>query len=185
MIENHCIIHYFFIYLLLSASGPNKPTFLLYGDRKMQRKDDIQELVVPILERMGIELVDIQLHGSGNRTILRIFVDEPGGGIQLSRCIAASREISDILDRKDAIASRYILEVSSPGLDRPLKTEKDFKRNIGEKAVVTVKDEQGMKQLEGIIHKVDGGVVGMDCHERYVEFKLDQITTAKLAIELK
>lgn len=93
----------------------------------------IETLVLPILDDLGYELVDLQLQQDGKQLALRIFVDKPAG-ITLDDCVEVSREVSAILEVEDPIKSAYRLEVSSPGLDRPLKKAADFKRFVGKKA---------------------------------------------------
>ena len=92
----------------------------------------IEQLVVPILEDLDFELVDLQLKQDGSHLALQIFIDKPGG-ITLDDCVAVSREVSAILEVEDPIKSAYRLEVSSPGLDRPLKKPEDFVRFAGQK----------------------------------------------------
>jgi len=93
----------------------------------------IETLVLPILDDLGYELVDLQLQQDGKQLALRIFVDKPAG-ITLDDCVEVSREVSAILEVEDPIRSAYRLEVSSPGLDRPLKKAADFERFVGKKA---------------------------------------------------
>ena len=90
-----------------------------------------EEILLPIVEEYGFELVDVEYVKEGSNWYLRAYIDKPGG-IGVNDCEAVSRRLSDILDEKDYIEDSYILEVSSPGLGRPLKKEKDFKRSIGE-----------------------------------------------------
>lgn len=93
----------------------------------------IETLVLPILDDLGYELVDLQLQQDGKQLALRIFVDKPAG-ITLDDCVEVSREVSAILEVEDPIKAAYRLEVSSPGLDRPLKKAADFERFVGKKA---------------------------------------------------
>ncbi len=93
----------------------------------------IETLVLPILDELGFELVDLQMQQDGRQLALRIFIDKPVG-ITLDDCVVVSREVSAILEVEDPIRSAYRLEVSSPGLDRPLKKPADFVRFSGQKA---------------------------------------------------
>jgi ribosome maturation factor RimP len=92
----------------------------------------IETLVMPILDDLGYELVDLQQTQEGHKSALCIFIDKPGG-ITLDDCVAVSREVSAILEIEDPIKKAYRLEVSSPGLDRPLKKPADFERFAGQK----------------------------------------------------
>ena len=88
------------------------------------------ELLEPILSECQFELVDIDYEKEAGDWYLRVYIDKPGG-ITIDDCEKVSRALSDKLDEADFIDEAYILEVSSPGLTRPLKKEKDFERNIG------------------------------------------------------
>lgn len=95
----------------------------------------IETLIMPILDDFGYELVDLQYKKEGNSMALCLFVDKPGG-ITLDDCVTVSREVGAILEIEDPIKAAYRLEVSSPGLDRPLKKPADFERFSGEKIKV-------------------------------------------------
>ncbi len=96
-----------------------------------QLTDKIENLVQPILEDLGYELVDLEYQREQRGWILRFFLDKKGG-INLDDCAAASREISSLLDVENIISTAYNLEVSSPGIERPLKKAKDFERFAGQ-----------------------------------------------------
>ena len=89
-----------------------------------------EEILLPIVEEYGFELVDVEYVKEGGTWYLRTYIDKEGG-ISIDDCEKVSRRLSDILDEKDYIDDTYIMEVSSPGLGRPLKKEKDFKRSLG------------------------------------------------------
>lgn len=95
----------------------------------------VEKLITPILDDFGYELVDLQYKKEGSSMALCVFVDKPGG-ITLDDCVSVSREVSAILEIEDPIKSAYRLEVSSPGLDRPLKKPADFERFAGKKIKV-------------------------------------------------
>jgi ribosome maturation factor RimP len=90
----------------------------------------IREVVVPILSSMGLELVDLELSGHGHRGHLRIYIDKPGG-VNVDDCEQVSRYVGHALDAADPIPNAYLLEVSSPGLDRPLRKAEDYRRSVG------------------------------------------------------
>lgn len=90
----------------------------------------VQELVMPILEKHGFDLVDIEFKKEGKSYFLRVYIDKPGG-ITIDDCQLVSEELSEKLDIVDPIPFSYYLEVSSPGVDRPLVTDRDFIRNAG------------------------------------------------------
>ena len=89
-----------------------------------------EELITPILERMYFELVDVEYVKEGGTWYLRAYIDKEGG-ITVNDCEAVAREMNEILDREDFVEDSYVFEVSSPGLGRPLKKEKDYVRSMG------------------------------------------------------
>lgn len=90
----------------------------------------VEQLILPVLTELGMELVDVEFQKEGQGWVLRLFIDREGG-VTLDDCAAVSREVSTLLDVEDLIATAYHLEVSSPGLDRPLKKERDYERFAG------------------------------------------------------
>jgi ribosome maturation factor RimP len=92
--------------------------------------DKLRETAEPLLESEGMELIDLEYRKEGRGWVLRIFMDKPGG-VTLEDCADISRQLGDVIDVEELIPQAYTLEVSSPGLDRPLKTEKDFIKSIG------------------------------------------------------
>jgi ribosome maturation factor RimP len=140
----------------------------------------IKDLVFPILESRSVDLIDIELKGGSGSQLLRIIVDVDGG-ITLDQCVQLSREISDLLDTQDLITGRYRLEVSSPGLDRPLKTERDFKRNLGRKVRINYLSEQNEHQtIIGVIEVVKNNQVVVLENSQQVQIDLSKISVAKI-----
>lgn len=101
--------------------------------------DELLKLVQPILDDLGFELVDLDYEHEGRDLFLRIFIDK-SGGVNLDDCAAVSREVGALLEVEDVIEDAYRLEVSSPGMDRPLKRPEDFERFAGERVKVKAKD---------------------------------------------
>jgi len=99
----------------------------------------ITALALPLLDSLGIELVDIEFRKEGQGMILRLFIDKPGG-IMLDDCAAVSRELSELLDVEEVITVEYNLEVSSPGLNRPLTKPADYERYAGKLVKVRTYD---------------------------------------------
>ncbi len=114
-----------------------------------------EEILIPITEEYGFELVDVEYVKEGGTWYLRAYIDKPGG-INIDDCETVSRRLSDILDEKDYIDDTYIMEVSSPGLGRPLKKEKDFKRSLGEAVEIrTYRMIDKKKEFTGILKGYD------------------------------
>ncbi len=118
-----------------------------------------EELLIPILEKYEFELVDVEYVKEAGTWYLRAYIDKPGG-IAINDCEVVSRELSDLLDQKDFIEDSYILEVSSPGLGRPLKKDRDFERNIGEEVEIRTYRMIGkQKEFTGILEEYDSDSV--------------------------
>lgn len=150
----------------------------------MQEK--LLDIIRPILEAEGVELVDLELRGSVGNPLIRIFVDEPGG-ISIDRCVALSREIDDALEIEPLFAGAYRLEVSSPGIDRPLRTERDFQRNIGRLVEIRYENEEGIEEtLTGkIVAASDEQVQVLPPKSGEKRIALDSIKQALIQINWK
>ena len=123
--------------------------------RREEYEQQTESLLEPIVTGMGFELVDVEYVKEGGTWYLRAYIDKPGG-ITVDDCEAVSRRFSDILDEKDYIEDSYVFEVSSPGLGRPLKKEKDFKRSIGEEVEIrTYRAIAKQKEFVGILDRYD------------------------------
>ena len=144
------------------AAG-QKPLFLFFGYIKMKPIDELKSIIDSVLANNNLELVELYYRPEGRVPILRIFIDKVGG-TKISDCEKASREIEAILDtRQDLISPEYNLEVSSPGLDRPLKTQKDFQRVRGKSIEVHLLTPIGDSTI------LEGRVI--DCGEEYLRIE--------------
>lgn len=123
--------------------------------KKEQYEQQTEGLLEPIVTGFGFELVDVEYVKEAGTWYLRAYIDKPGG-ITVDDCEAVSRKFSDILDEKDYIEDTYIFEVSSPGLGRPLKKEKDFQRSLGEEVEIrTYRAIEKQKEFTGILKEYD------------------------------
>lgn len=123
--------------------------------KKENYEKTTQELITPIVESKGFELVDVEYVKEGADFYLRVYIDKEGG-ITVNDCEAVSREFNEILDREDYIADAYIFEVSSPGLLRPLKKDKDYERNLGKMLEVKLfAPVDGVKEFEAELSEFD------------------------------
>ncbi len=157
------------------------PTFLLdrYDMKQQVSAEKIRKIILPVLESQEVELVDIEVKGRVGSQVLQIFVDKEGG-ITLDQCTRVSREISDILDITNLVQGKYRLEVSSPGIDRPLKNEKDFGRNINRKVeIVYLKDRKEKRTISGTIQAVDINSVSIQSDKKIINILLENIQSAK------
>ena len=118
-----------------------------------------EELLTPILERMNCELVDVEYVKEGGTWYLRAYIDKEGG-ITVNDCEAVAREMNEILDREDFVEDSYVFEVSSPGLGRPLKKEKDYVRSMGKELEIrTYRAINREKEFYGVLTAYDAGTV--------------------------
>ena len=117
--------------------------------------------MAPILERNQFELVDVEYVREGSAWYLRAYIDKEGG-ITVDDCEAVAREMNEILDREDYVEDSYIFEVSSPGLFRPLKKERDYARNMGKRIEIhTYQKRDGNKEFTGILTSYDEDTVSI------------------------
>ena len=142
-----------------------------------------EELLLPIVEQHGFELVDVEYVKEGGNWYLRAYIDKPGG-ITVDDCEVVSRTFSDILDEKDYIDEAYIFEVSSPGLGRPLKKEKDFARSIGEEVEIrTYRAIDRQKEFIGILVEYDKDTVTIEYEDETTQvFDRNDIALIRLAL---
>lgn len=118
-----------------------------------------EELITPILDRMNFELVDVEYVKEGGTWYLRAYIDKEGG-ITVNDCEAVAREMNEILDREDFVEDSYVFEVSSPGLGRPLKKEKDYIRSMGKEVEIrTYRAINREKEFYGILSAYDENTV--------------------------
>ena len=140
-----------------------------------------EELIQPLIDSRGFELVDVEFVKEGSDWYLRVYIDKDGG-ISVNDCEDISRAFNDILDREDYISEQYIFEVSSPGLTRPLKKEKDYKRSIGKLVDVKLyKPLEKVKELTGVLKDFDNATVTIetDSGERKT---IDRTNIAKISL---
>lgn len=142
----------------------------------------ITAIVQSALEQLNIELLDIKFLGQGSKQIIRVFVDEPGG-ITIGRCADASRMISDYMDRNDPIPTRYTLQVSSPGIDWPLRTARDYMRHASRKVKVIYDENDHTNEITGRIINATSDELLLDVDGTELILKLSQIIKSKIIIE--
>ncbi len=136
-----------------------------------------------LAEEFGYELVDIEYIKEMGSYFLRIYIDKPGG-VTLDDCQKFSREISKSLDEKDPIKEEYYLEVSSPGLDRPLKTDKDLKRNLGKDIEINLyRPFESKKSYLGQLVNYSKEAITIEENENSVEIPREYISLIKLSIK--
>ena len=153
----------------------------------MARKEDyvarVERFLIPIMEEHQFELVDVEWVKEAGTWYLRAYVDKEGG-ISVDDCEIVSRRLSDWLDKEDFITESYILEVSSPGLGRPLKKEKDFARSLGKDVDVKLyRARDKRKDFTGVLKAYDEQTVTIEEEEEELVFERREIALIRLALD--
>jgi ribosome maturation factor RimP len=157
----------------------------------MEAVERIRAVAERVVQAHGLELFDVQLRRESIGWVVRVFIDKPGpsgtpdDSVSIEDCANVSRELSAILDVEDPLDRAYTLEVSSPGLDRPLRDERDYRRFAGRRAKIVVGAAiDGQKHFAGRIEGVEGGAVVFEAEGRKRHrIPLTAITRAKLDVE--
>lgn len=151
--------------------------------KRVEIEQRCEALVQPILDEHGFELWDVEYVREGANYYLRVYADKPGG-ITIDDCVTISRALEAKLDAEDFIEEAYILEVSSPGLGRPLKRKRDFERSLG--ALVEVKLYRPLnqqKEFTGILKSYNDDVVVLETEETELELKRSELALIRLAFD--
>jgi ribosome maturation factor RimP len=143
----------------------------------------LEPIIAPAVEAAGYRLVRLRLMG-GTRKTLQIMAERPDGGMDVEDCARLSRELSDFLEREDPIEGEFVLEVSSPGIDRPLTRLTDFARWAGHEAKLelAVPDTEGRKRFTGQLLGLDGTSVVIETNGTRRDFPFGSIAEAKLVL---
>ena len=145
----------------------------------------ISDLVEPILDELGFELVNVEYLSERGRWVLRIYIDKEGG-VTIDDCAMISGELGDLIDIKGIIEHEYVLEVSSPGLDRPLKREADFLRVIGKKIKVRMTvPVNGRRNFSGYLKDMRDQILYIEAEGGLVTLSWPEIDKANLVYEFE
>lgn len=148
----------------------------------MTLEDKINQIVKPICEANDLYLVGVKAKGNPANPVLQIFADSEMG-ITLGQCEQLSRLIQDELDTDDSIYGNYRLEVSSPGLDRALVHDFEFKKNLGKTLSVKMKTAQGDKTLTGKLVEFDEKIIKIESGEEVITIRREEINKAKVKVQ--
>lgn len=153
---------------------------------KLEIAEKLTEIAQKVIDKHNLELVRAEAVGSIKNPTVRVFIDKPSG-ISHEDCAAVSRDLSAVLDEIDFISSAYLLEVSSPGLERELYSLKDFSKFVGNLAKVkTRKPIEGQRNFRGKIKAVEGDeIIFADKINGEVRFKFDDVAKANLEIDIE
>ena len=145
----------------------------------------VENLVQGVVEAEGFELVHIEFQPRGAASMLRIYIDKPGG-VSLQDCQAVSKPVSVLLDVEDFVPHEYVLEVSSPGIERPLFKETDYERFKGrEIRLMTTEKVKGRENFKGSIQDFLRGVLELECEGRVYRIPFQKIRKANLVYRFK
>ena len=148
-------------------------------------REALIELLEGEIHSLGCELVELEFHAHRGGGLLRLYIDRPASagsdGVTVEDCEAVSRRVSAVLDAADPIKAEYTLEVSSPGLDRPLRTRAHFERFVGGRVhVETALPRDGRRRWTGKLLVIEGDTIALEVDGKTVEFGIGEIKTARL-----
>jgi ribosome maturation factor RimP len=145
----------------------------------------VADLVEAVLDEMGFELVDVEYLAKQSRWVLGLYIDKPGG-VTIDDCAQVSREISYLIDVKDVIDHEYVLEVSSPGLNRPLKKERDFRWARGKRVKVKMLAPlEGRRNFTGTLKNFEAGTLYVETEGGLVALPWREVDKARVIYEFK
>lgn len=148
-----------------------------------ETKQKIKELATQVAEEHGVEIFDIELLRTG-KILLRVIIDKEGG-ITLDDCEKFSKSLGALLDIEDPIPRSYTLEISSPGLDRPLKNIRDFQISLGKLArIITTEKIENQNFFIGYISEINDDYVKLKVHGKEIKIPFEKISKARLEIEV-
>ena len=149
----------------------------------MKITDQIAALALPVAERFGCSLWDVEYVREGSERFLRIYIDKEGG-VNITDCENVSRAMDPILDEKDLIAESYHFEVCSAGLERPLRRPSDFEKFMGSKVTIKLyRPRDGLKEIPGILRGYEDGKITAECGNETITFEKSQVALVRLRVE--
>ena len=156
------------------------------GRRHEELLSTLREIAQKVVAEAGLELVELSLRGSSRRRLLRVDIDRPGRqGVNLDDCQRVSAVLGETLEHDELLVDSYVLEVSSPGLDRPIVSPADYRRNTGRRIVVRAREPIGdRRQWRGVLLGLEGDHVRLqDDDVGEVTISVDQVESARQDLE--
>ncbi len=145
------------------------------------QNQNLLDLFEPEITAMGFELLGIELIKNGHISLLRVYIDK-FEGVNIDDCVLVSQQLTGLLDVKDPIKGQYNLEVSSPGIDRPLFTDEQLKKHIGHIVMIKLREKyRGKRKITGVLEAVDNLEIIIKCNENNEKIPSELIDKAKLA----
>ncbi len=141
----------------------------------------VLELLQPVVEGLGYEFVGAEYLAQGKHSVLRVYIDKPEVGVNVDDCAIVSRQAGSVLDVEDPITGHYTLEVSSPGLDRPLFCPEHFERFAGQDVNLLLSAPvNGRRKLQGLLQSFENGVAKVEFEGEIFEIAFENIEKARL-----
>ena len=151
--------------------------------RKEEILEKVRQIAAPLAAQEGLELIDVEIGGGGGRQVLRLFIDK-ANGVSLDDCTSVSRAVSAALDVEDPIQGTYDLEVSSPGLDRPLRTPEHFQKVLGSRVRVKtfgpLPECENRKTFVGILKSYENSTIAVDVDGKVFQVPHAQVSKANV-----
>jgi len=145
------------------------------------QNQNLLDLFEPEITAIGFELLGIELIKNGHISLLRVYIDK-FEGVNIDDCVLVSQQLTGLLDVKDPIKGQYNLEVSSPGIDRPLFTDEQLKKHIGHIVMIKLREKyRGKRKITGVLEAVDNLEIIIKCNENNEKIPSELIDKAKLA----
>lgn len=150
----------------------------------MHYRQDLNDLLAPTVEAEGFELYGVEFINQGKHSVLRLYIDHPEG-ITVDNCADVSRQVSAILDVEDPINGEYNLEVSSPGIERPLYTLQHFTKVVGSRVKINMQTAiDGRKVFIGTLEQVDGNNLMVQCDAEKITLPFTDVANARLIVNV-
>ncbi len=157
--------------------------FSVVEDELTTGRNDLVDMLEPVINDLGYELLTVEYSATGNKSLLRVYIDS-ADGVNVDDCARVSREISAILDVNDPVSGHYLLEVSSPGADRPLAKPAHFEKVVGKKIRVKMKyPVMGRQRFTGILQQLDGMTLVLEVDNEAYDLPLQEVEKANLVAE--
>jgi ribosome maturation factor RimP len=156
------------------------------GTRHEELVRALQETTQRVVEETGLELVELSLRGSSRRRLLRVDIDRPGPqGVDIDDCKRISQVLGEVLENDEMLEDSYVLEVSSPGIDRPIVSAADFRRNTGRRVLLRTRDSiDGKQEWKGVLRGLEGEKIRLQDDEvGEVTIGVEQVESARQDVE--
>jgi ribosome maturation factor RimP len=161
------------------------PTFLIKKMKRKEIEEKVNKIIKPVLDALSVELVDVEFKKEPAGWVLRVYIDKENG-VDLDTCQKVSEAVNPLLDAEDLIPTRYFFEVSSPGVERPLKRKEDYKKFVGEEVFVSTFSPVGSRRkFKGKLREALEEKFILECEGKLYEVDYDNVSKAHLVVEIE